>query len=116
MAYKVIMPGANGAGKFGEILSGPFIGEPNSIHTQTFMHFGPFQEKSDAIACLTYIKTKFFRAMLGVLKVTQNTPKSVWSKDSSFEFHFDIRHQLERIHRRHRPAALQEVRPFPRRN
>lgn len=80
MAYKVIMPGANGAGKFGEILSGPFIGEPNSIHTQTFMHFGPFQEKSDAIACLTYIKTKFFRAMLGVLKVTQNTPKSVWSK------------------------------------
>lgn len=44
------------------------------------MHFGPFQEKSDAIACLTYIKTKFFRAMLGVLKVTQNTPKSVWSK------------------------------------
>ena len=80
MAYKVIMPGANGAGKFGEILSGPFIGEPKSIHTQTFMHFGPFQEKSDAIACLTYIKTKFFRAMLGVLKVTQNTPESVWSK------------------------------------
>lgn len=23
---------------------------------------------------------EFFRAMLGVLKVTQNTPKSVWSK------------------------------------
>ncbi|MGF0047279.1 Eco57I restriction-modification methylase domain-containing protein, partial [Streptococcus hyointestinalis] len=28
--------------------------------------------------CLKYIKTKFARAMLGVLKATQHNPKSTW--------------------------------------
>ncbi len=29
---------------------------------------------------MKYIKSKFARAMLGVLKITQDNPKSVWKK------------------------------------
>lgn len=33
----------------------------------------------EAEAVLKYIKTKFARVMLGVLKVTQNNPKETWA-------------------------------------
>ncbi len=32
----------------------------------------------EAIACLKYIKTKFARTMLGILKVTQDNKKDTW--------------------------------------
>lgn len=34
--------------------------------------------KEEAENCMKYIETKFARAMLGVLKVTQHNPKSTW--------------------------------------
>lgn len=78
--YKVIIPGANNSGHFGETLSHPFVGEPGSIHTQTYMNFGYFNTEYEANACLKYICTRFSRCLLGVLKVTQNNPKAVWAK------------------------------------
>ena len=39
---------------------------------------GNFDNKIEAHNCLKYIKTKFARAMLGVLKVTQDNPKDKW--------------------------------------
>lgn len=35
--------------------------------------------EAEAAACLKYIKTKFCRAMLGTLKVTQDNPKPTWA-------------------------------------
>ena len=78
--YKVFVTGANGAGKFGEALSNPFVGQPYEIGTQTYMSFGFFDTAYEANSCLTYIKTKFARCMLGVLKVTQNNPRDTWRK------------------------------------
>lgn len=77
--YKVLVPQANGSGKLGELLSHPVIAEPNVGHTDTFLSIGCFTSESEAVACLKYIKTKFARTMLGTLKVTQNTPSSVWA-------------------------------------
>lgn len=76
--YKVFITGANGSGKFGEALSSPFVAEPYNIHTQTYMSIGAFNSKFEADACLKYICSKFGRAMLDVLKVTQNNPKDTW--------------------------------------
>ena len=37
-----------------------------------------FDKIKEAESCLKYIKTKFVRSMLGVLKVTQDNNKDVW--------------------------------------
>ncbi|MFB9860603.1 Eco57I restriction-modification methylase domain-containing protein [Salinicoccus siamensis] len=77
--YKVILPATNGTGAFGETLSTPIIGEPFIGYTQTFISFGSFDERSTAENVLKYIKTKFVRALLGSMKITQhNQTKEVW--------------------------------------
>lgn len=79
--WKVILPGANGTGAFGETLSTPIIGEPGIAHSQTFVSIGAFDTKFEAEALLKYIKSKFGRAMLGIMKTTQNNQsKNSWSK------------------------------------
>lgn len=76
--YKVFVPKSNGSGAIGEVLSTPLIGEPLIGGTQTFISIGAFDSRSEAEACLKYIKTKFARTMLGILKVTQHNPKNTW--------------------------------------
>lgn len=81
--YKVFLPKSNGSGAIGEVLSTPLVGEPLVGEplvggTETFMSFGAFDTKFEAEACLTYIKTKFARAVLGILKITQDNPVGVW--------------------------------------
>ena len=76
--YKVIVPKSNGSGAIGEVLSTPIIGEPLMGVTQTFLTIGAFDTQSEAEACLKYIKTKFARTMLGILKATQDNKKETW--------------------------------------
>lgn len=40
------------------------IGEPGTVCTETFIKIGSFENKSEAENCLSYIKTRFFRALL----------------------------------------------------
>jgi len=50
-------------------------------HTQTFISIGAFDTLYEAESMHRYLKCKFTRAMLGILKVTQNNKtKDVWSK------------------------------------
>lgn len=37
---------------------------PGEVSTETFLHIGPFESAKERDHCLTYIKTKFFRALL----------------------------------------------------
>jgi hypothetical protein len=76
--WKLLIPKSNGSGSFGEILSTPLVAEPFTGCTGTFIQIGSFASEPEANACLKYIKTKFSRAMLGTLKVTQDNPKSTW--------------------------------------
>ena len=76
--WKVFVPKANGSGALGEVLTTPVIGQPVIGHTETFLTIGSFDTKKEAEACLKYIKTKFVRAMLGILKVTQDNPPDKW--------------------------------------
>ncbi len=77
--YKVIVAKANGSGEFGEPLSSLVIGAPYVGYTDTFISIGCFGTLNEAEACKKYIKTKFSRALLSMLKVTHINPKEVWS-------------------------------------
>ena len=76
--YKVFVPKSNGCGTVGEPLSTPVIGAPVIGATQTFISIGNFSKAQDAENCLKYIKTKFARVMLGILKITQHNKKDTW--------------------------------------
>lgn len=76
--WKTLVPRANGSGALGEVLSTPLIGEPLIGYTQSFIGIGSFNTQFEAEAMLKYVKTKFARVLLGVLKVTQDNDKGVW--------------------------------------
>ena len=76
--YKVVVPKSNGSGAIGEVLSTPLIGEPLIGYTQSFIGIGSFETEREAEACLKYVKTKFCRTMLGILKITQDNPPEKW--------------------------------------
>lgn len=76
--YKVMLPKSNGSGALGEVLSTPLIGQPLIGHTQTFISVGRFEDRQQAENCLKYIKSKYSRTMLGVLKITQDNPPEKW--------------------------------------
>lgn len=76
--WKVILPKSNGSGALGEVLSTPLIGQPLIGHTQSFISIGAFDTKAEAEALLKYVESKFARAMLGILKITQDNKKTVW--------------------------------------
>ena len=76
--YKVLLPKSNGDGILGEKLSSPFVCLPNVGYTQSFIGIGSFKSEMEAESCLKYIKSKYARTMLGVLKVTQDNSRDVW--------------------------------------
>ena len=81
--YKVMLPKANGSGAIGEVLSTPLIGTPLIGtpligYTETYISIGETDSLAEAEAILKYIKSKFARCMLGILKVTQDNTKKVW--------------------------------------
>ena len=69
----MFIPEANGSGALGEVLSTPLIGA-----TETFLSIGAFATEREAANCLKYVKSKFARAMLGVLKITQHNTREKW--------------------------------------
>jgi type II restriction endonuclease, putative len=76
--YKVILPKAEGSGKFGEIVTNPTVIAPQCGYTHTFYGIGAFENEEHAKNVLVYVKTKFARALLSVLKVTQNVNADTW--------------------------------------
>lgn len=76
--WKVFLPKANGSGSLGEILSTPLVGKPLVGNTQTFISIGNFKTEFEANSAMKYIKSKFARVMLGILKVTQDNTSKVW--------------------------------------
>lgn len=77
--YKVILPKSNGSGAFGETLSSPFVGGIKIGHTQTFISIGQLGTKTEAENLLKYLKTKLCRALLSILKVTQDNKRGTWA-------------------------------------
>lgn len=82
--FKVAVPASrNASGVLGDkpalVTGHSLILGPGSGVTQTFITVGSFGEESEAEACLKYLRSKFSRVMLGILKVTQHNPRSTWA-------------------------------------
>ena len=77
-SFKVLLPKVNGNGEFGETLSSPIIASPQIGYTQSFIGIGAVKTEVEAEAILKYIKTQFVRALLGILKGTQDNPPERW--------------------------------------
>ena len=78
--YKVFISKAYGMGKNypTQVLNQPFIVEPNSCCTETYLSIGPFESQFEANNVVSYIKTKFFRNLILMIKNTQMAMKPVY--------------------------------------
>ena len=78
--YKVFITMAYGAGEDfpHQIINTPFIGEPNSCCTETYVVIGPFANKTETENVITYIKTMFFRFFVLLKKNTQHAAAKVY--------------------------------------
>ena len=95
--WKVLLPRANGSGAIGKVVPTQLIGEPLIAapyegYTQSFIGIGAFDSEEEATAAFKYIKTKFSRAMLGILKITQDNNRDTWRMVplQDFTSHSDI--------------------------
>ena len=81
--YKVLIPAANGSpaisdGNSTVLIGEPIVADPNVGYTQSFMSIGSFENTLEAENAMKYVKTRFCRTLLGVLKVTQSNPPVTW--------------------------------------
>lgn len=79
--HKVYIAKAYGErGTFPYLVTGkPFIGEPNSVSTESYLLVGPFSTAKEAENTQKYITTRFYRFLTLLKKNTQNAPKGVYS-------------------------------------
>lgn len=78
--YKIYIAKAYGErGNFPYLVIGkPFIGEPNSCCSETYLVCYPTDNKKKAENCVSYLKTKFARFLILLIKNTQNAAKNVY--------------------------------------
>lgn len=78
--YKVYITYAYGAGEDfpHQIINKPFLGEPGSACTETYLVVAPSDSKEECLNVISYMSTKFFRFMVLLLKNTQHATKSVY--------------------------------------
>ena len=112
--WKVYIPAAGGSGNDDIILGRPFIGEPESVCSQTFLVIGYDPQKHNLTEqqcknIISYISTKFFRYLVSIKKKTQNGPRGVyqfvpmqdfnkpWSDEELFKKYALSNTEIERI-------------------
>ena len=62
-----------------KILSTPFIGEPGSISSWTYMHIGPVDTKTQAESVLSYLSCRFTRFLILLHKPSADTTRKVYT-------------------------------------
>ncbi len=60
------------------ILGKAYVGKPLSVCTDSLIPLGPFDSVEEAQNLQKYMSTKFFRFMVGILKVSQNVYQNVY--------------------------------------
>ena len=61
------------------ILSTPFIGEPESISSETYLCIGPLESKSEAESVLSYLTCRLTRLLILLHKPSQDTTRKVYT-------------------------------------
>jgi len=78
--FKVFIAKAYGErGNFPYLVIGkPFIGQPQTCASETYLQIGPFNSEREANNVISYMNSKFFRFLVLLKKNTQNAAKSVY--------------------------------------
>ncbi len=61
------------------ILSTPFIGEPGSICSETYLCIGPFETRDEAESALSYLACRLTRLLVLLHKPSQDTTRKVYT-------------------------------------
>lgn len=61
------------------ILSTPFIGEPGSVCSETYLCIGPFESKAEAENALSYLTCRLTRLLILLHKPSQDTTRKVYT-------------------------------------
>ncbi len=76
--YKLFITNSYGCGEIGEGPATPVLATPGELCTETFLEIGNFDTRKEAKNCMSYLKTKFFRCLVGIRKQTQHATKQVY--------------------------------------
>lgn len=79
--WKVFIPEAgSGSDAFPHpILGKPFVGEPGSVSSETYLVIGPFDDEETCRNLVSYIKTRFFRFLVMLKKPSQHATSKVYT-------------------------------------
>lgn len=61
------------------IISTPFVGEPGTVCTETYLAIGPFATREEAENALSYMSSRFTRFLILLHKPSQNTTRHVYT-------------------------------------
>lgn len=61
------------------VISTPFLGEPGSISSWTYIYIGPFESKSEAHSVLSYLHCRLTRFLILLHKPSQDTTRKVYT-------------------------------------
>lgn len=80
-SWKVLLPEAYGErGAIPALVLGPsIVAPPASVCTQTYLVAGPLASEKDAESLQSYTKTRFFRFLVSLRKITQHALRSTYS-------------------------------------
>jgi site-specific DNA-methyltransferase (adenine-specific) len=78
-AVKILVPRVWGIGDSTKDRVPPFIPKSPSCNTETYLVIGPFKQPHTADNVISYMQTKFFHAMVSLVKNTQQAMKKVYS-------------------------------------
>lgn len=79
--WKVMIPkaGSDGGQKLPDVVLGrPFIASSPSVCTQTYLFFA-LESESEAISVESYLRTRFFRFLVSLRKITQDATRSTYT-------------------------------------
>ena len=79
--WKVFIPEAgSGSDAFPHpILGKPFVGNPGSVSSETYLVIGPFDSEEICANVVSYVKTKFFRFLIMLKKPSQHATSKVYT-------------------------------------
>ena len=79
--WKVLVPKAYGAGETfpHQILGKEIVAEPPSVCTQTYLIVSPFLSEGEAESFASYYRTRFFRFLVSLRKITQDALRSTYT-------------------------------------
>lgn len=78
--YKVLISKAHGIGSYPDtVISKPIVALPRSACTETYLVVGSYKTEEEAKNMAKYAKTRFFRFLLSLRKLTQNITANSYS-------------------------------------